>query len=161
LYYLADQHVLELVFNGLAHASEQPSTVPAAYNSRLLALFKGKRSMSNQHETHENHPHQHGKDCGHTAVVHNDHTDYLHDGHLHSPHDGHIDERKLEVNAANPAECTEGRDCGSHGPEHKHREDRGHEAVPHGDHVDYLVDGHLHHPHEDHCDNHGPVQLAS
>jgi hypothetical protein len=25
--------------------------------------------------------------------------------------------------------------------------------------VDYLVDGHLHHPHGDHCDNHGPVTL--
>ena len=29
-----------------------------------------------------------------------------------------------------------------------------------GDHVDYLVNGHLHHPHGDHCDDHGPVQLA-
>jgi UDP-2,3-diacylglucosamine pyrophosphatase LpxH len=33
--------------------------------------------------------------------------------------------------------------------------------VPHGDHVDYLVDGHLHHPHGDHCDDHGPVKLVS
>jgi UDP-2,3-diacylglucosamine pyrophosphatase LpxH len=32
--------------------------------------------------------------------------------------------------------------------------------VPHGDHVDYLVDGHLHHPHGNHCDNHGPITLA-
>jgi hypothetical protein len=30
--------------------------------------------------------------------------------------------------------------------------------VPHGDHVDYLVDGHLHHPHGGHCDHHGAVQ---
>lgn len=36
----------------------------------------------------------------------------------------------------------------------------GHEAVPHGDHVDYLVDGHLHHPHGDHCDDHGPLEKA-
>jgi len=27
----------------------------------------------------------------------------------------------------------------------------GHEAVPHGDHVDCLVDGHLQHPHGEHC----------
>jgi hypothetical protein len=27
--------------------------------------------------------------------------------------------------------------------------------MPHGDHVDYLVNGHLHHPHGDHCDDHG------
>jgi hypothetical protein len=32
--------------------------------------------------------------------------------------------------------------------------------VPHGDHIDYLVDGHLHHPHGQHCDDHGPVQLG-
>jgi hypothetical protein len=33
--------------------------------------------------------------------------------------------------------------------------------VPHGDHVDYLVDGHLHHPHGDHCDDHGAVKVKS
>jgi hypothetical protein len=32
--------------------------------------------------------------------------------------------------------------------------------VPHGDHVDYLVNGHLHYPHGQHCDDHGPVQVA-
>jgi hypothetical protein len=31
--------------------------------------------------------------------------------------------------------------------------------VPHGDHQDYLYEGMLHHPHGDHCDNHGPVTL--
>ena len=29
------------------------------------------------------------------------------------------------------------------------------------DWVDYLVDGHLHHPHGDHCDDHGPVTVKS
>jgi hypothetical protein len=29
--------------------------------------------------------------------------------------------------------------------------------VQHGDHVDYVVEGHLHRPHGDHCDDHGPV----
>jgi hypothetical protein len=24
--------------------------------------------------------------------------------------------------------------------------------------VDYLVSGHLHHPHDGHCDDHGPLQ---
>jgi hypothetical protein len=27
--------------------------------------------------------------------------------------------------------------------------------------VDYVVNGHLHHPHNGHCDNHGNVQLAN
>ena len=43
---------------------------------------------------------------------------------------------------------------------HQHGPNCGHPAVPHGDHVDYLVDGHLHHPHGDHCDDHGPVKRA-
>jgi hypothetical protein len=116
--------------------------------------------MSKQHEIHANHPHQHGKKCGHTAIVHNGHTDYLHDGHLHSLHEGHVDEHGLDVNAKNPAECSKGHDCGAHGSEHKHGPNCGHETVPHGDHVDYLVNGHLHHPDGSHCDNHGTVQLA-
>jgi hypothetical protein len=33
----------------------------------------------------------------------------------------------------------------------------GHERVPHGDHLDYWVDGHLHHPCSGHCDDHGPL----
>jgi hypothetical protein len=32
--------------------------------------------------------------------------------------------------------------------------------VPHGDHTDYLVDGHLHHPHGDHCDDRGMVNVV-
>jgi hypothetical protein len=33
-------------------------------------------------------------------------------------------------------------------------------VVPHGDHHDYLVNGHLHHPCGSHCDHHGAVALA-
>jgi zinc transport system permease protein len=38
------------------------------------------------------HDHEHGPDCGHTAVPHGDHVDYVHDGHRHAPHGGHYDE---------------------------------------------------------------------
>lgn len=38
--------------------------------------------------------------------------------------------------------------------EHVHWEECGHEAVPHGNHVDYLHDGHLHAAHGDHWDEH-------
>lgn len=38
------------------------------------------------------HPHEHGADCGHLAVPHEDHVDYVHDGHRHAPHDEHYDE---------------------------------------------------------------------
>ncbi|MDQ6716384.1 MAG: metal ABC transporter permease [Actinomycetota bacterium] len=37
---------------------------------------------------------------------------------------------------------------------HEHGADCGHPAVPHGDHVDYLHDGHRHAPHEGHYDEH-------
>lgn len=108
------------------------------------------------HETHEGHDHQHGPGCGHTAVLHEDHVDYVHDGHLHHPHDDHVDEHRFEVNAQNPVECTKGFH-GAHNEDHEHGPDCGHQAVPHGDHIDYLVGGQLHHPHGDHCDDHGPV----
>ena len=42
----------------------------------------------------------------------------------------------------------------SEGHTHQHGEDCGHVAVPHGDHVDYLHDGHRHAPHGRHYDEH-------
>jgi hypothetical protein len=38
--------------------------------------------------------------------------------------------------------------------EHEHGDGCGHEAVPHGDHVDYVHDGHRHWWHRDHWDEH-------
>lgn len=48
--------------------------------------------LSEAHVAAETHPHEHGEDCGHPAVEHEDHTDYLHDDHLHAPHGAHYDE---------------------------------------------------------------------
>jgi hypothetical protein len=111
--------------------------------------------------THANHDHTHGPACGHTAVTHDGHTDYLHDGHLHhQAADGTVTEHSLAVGGANPAACTPDHACAGHAKGHVHGPACGHEAVPHGDHTDYLVAGHLHHPHGDHCDDHGPVTVA-
>jgi zinc transport system permease protein len=44
------------------------------------------------HEVTDEHPHEHGPDCGHVAVRHRDHVDYVHDGHRHAPHGKHYDE---------------------------------------------------------------------
>jgi zinc transport system permease protein len=44
------------------------------------------------HQTTDEHPHQHGADCGHVAVPHGDHVDYVHDGHRHAAHGRHYDE---------------------------------------------------------------------
>ena len=85
---------------------------------------------------HPNDTHQHGPNCGHTAVRHEGHIDYLHDGHLHHMHEDHVDEHVIAVDATNPVQCTPQTRCS-----HKHGPSCGHEAVPHGDHVDYLVSG--------------------
>ena len=33
--------------------------------------------------------------------------------------------------------------------------------IRHGDHMDYIHDGHLHHVHGDHVDDHGPVTIEA
>jgi hypothetical protein len=117
--------------------------------------------MTDTHQKHSgDHSHVHGPNCGHTAVKHDGHTDYLHDGHLHFAHDDHVDDHKIEVSSANPGKCTPEHTCTAQKP-HTHGANCGHEAVPHGDHVDYLVDGVLHHPHGTHCDNHGKLDVVA
>jgi hypothetical protein len=61
----------------------------------------------------------------------------------------------------NPDGCTPDHASSGHAEDHQHGPDCGHEAVQHGDHVDYLVEGQLHHPHGDHCDNHGPLEVVA
>lgn len=110
--------------------------------------------------THEGHSHQHGANCGHTAVRHESHVDYLHEGHMHNVHGTHVDCHEYENTARNPAQCTPKHACGAHEERHVHGPACGHEAVPHAGHTDYLVNGHLHHPHGGHCDDHGRVETA-
>lgn len=112
------------------------------------------------HPTHPQHDHVHGANCGHMAVRHDGHVDYLHDGHLHTVHGDHVDECTIAVSKTNPDTCTPNHACKGHAANHTHGPDCGHAAVPHGDHVDYLVEGHLHHAHGNHCDDHGPLSPA-
>lgn len=117
-------------------------------------------SASSNH-SHDSHDHQHGQACGHTAVRHGDHVDYLHEGHLHHAKGQSIGECRIATDAANPAQCTPQHACSDHSKDHQHGPKCGHEAVPHGDHVDYLVAGHLHHPHGPHCDDHGALRVVA
>jgi hypothetical protein len=111
--------------------------------------------------THDHHDHEHGPNCGHTAIRHGDHIDYVHDGHLHHPTDGgEVEEHRIEVTAKNPNRCAPEYACDTHDSGHVHGPGCGHDAVPHGDHVDYIVDGRLHHQHGDHCDDHGPIEVV-
>ena len=90
---------------------------------------------------HEAHAHTHGPECGHISISHDGHSDYLHDGHLHYPHDGHTDEHFLAISEQNPESCTPSHACSGHKSDHVHGPNCGHETVPHGNHVDYLVNG--------------------
>jgi hypothetical protein len=116
--------------------------------------------MKQECKIHEGHSHVHGPGCGHTAIRHDNQVGYLHDGHLHFKHGEHVDEHTLDISDVNPAACTPGHACAAHDKKHVHGPGCGHDAVPHGDHMDYLVEGHLHHPHAGHCDDHGPVEMA-
>lgn len=40
---------------------------------------------------------------------------------------------------------------------HKHGPGCGHSIVNHKGHIDYIVEGNLHFPHEEHCDDHGKI----
>lgn len=111
------------------------------------------------HQVHSNHAHDHGAGCGHKTVEHDGHKDYLHDGHLHHLHEGHVDEHAIGVGKVNPADCTPDHACAGHAADHEHGPSCGHDAIPHGDHVDFVVDGHLHHPCEGHCDDHGAIRV--
>ena len=102
---------------------------------------------------HKNHEHKHAAGCGHTEVKHDGHVDFLHDGHLHALEKGAAVEHKLAVNDTFPA----GEKPVKHADAHKHGAGCGHDAIPHGDHTDYAVDGKLHHAHGDHCDEHGAL----
>ena len=116
--------------------------------------------MASQHH-HTAHQHQHGPGCGHVAVRHHGHVDYLNDGHLDHPHKGEIEEHVVEVSATNPDRCSVEHRARGHEATHRHGPGCGHEPVPHGNHIDYLVDGRLHHPHGDHCDDHGPLEVVA
>ena len=105
--------------------------------------------------------HIHGPSCGHTAVQHGGHTDYLDQGHLQHVQGDRVEEHVIEVSEINPDRCSAEHRAQGHGSAHQHGPDCGHEAVPHGNHIDYLVDGRLHHPHGDHCDDYGPLPVVS
>ena len=77
-------------------------------------------------------------------------------GRQHHPAADGVEDHAIAVDGRNPDGCTTPEEaCG-----HQHGPDCGHPAVPHGGHTDYLVDGRLHHPHEGHCDDHGPLDRA-
>ncbi len=153
VYAIADAQVLNLVDYAHAHACEVHAPSP-------LNRTEGE-NLTPHRLSHAEHPHHHGPKCGHLAVKHGDHVDFLHDGHLHHQDGDGVDEHVIEVSAQNPDRCTPEFGHKDHEAGHAHGPGCGHEPVPHGDRVDYLVEGRLHHPHSGHCDDHGPIDVVA
>ncbi len=127
----------------------------------MHSSMQKKKDKTMEHKTHTHHNHIHQAGCGHTSIQHGNHIDYIHDGHLHKIHEDHVDECNIEVSSENPNSCTPTHNCSSHDSNHVHGDNCGHEKVPHGDHFDFLVNGHLHHPHGNHCDDHGKITVLT
>jgi zinc transport system permease protein len=68
-----------------------PLGVWMRHRARLRAPFPA-GVPDDEHVTTDEHPHEHGQDCGHVAVPHGDHVDYVHGGHRHAVHGRHYDE---------------------------------------------------------------------
>ena len=63
------------------------------HRARLRAPFPAVEDRDAlAHVTTDDHPHEHGRDCGHLAVPHGDHVDYVHGSHRHAVHGRHYDE---------------------------------------------------------------------
>ncbi len=102
--------VLGVVFSYYVDASSGPSIVilslagfavawplGAALRRRRVGVARVLPSeddvlVTPRHVSAEQHAHEHGQECGHSPVPHDDHVDYLHDGHLHAAHGSHYDE---------------------------------------------------------------------
>lgn len=100
-----------------------------------------------------------GQPTSRTAVRHDDHVDYLDKGRLLHEAAGRIEEHTIGVSDRNPDRCDTKHRAAAE-PGHVHGPNCGHEAVPHGSHLDYLVNGRLQHQHGDHVDDHGPLPMA-
>jgi zinc transport system permease protein len=71
-----------------------PVGVWLRHRQRLRAPFPAAEPEEQPagHLVTDEHPHEHGAECGHVAVPHGDHVDYVHDGHRHAVHEAHYDE---------------------------------------------------------------------
>eukprot|EP01118_Nematostelium_gracile_P015726 TRINITY_DN6355_c0_g1_i1.p1 TRINITY_DN6355_c0_g1~~TRINITY_DN6355_c0_g1_i1.p1 ORF type:complete len:414 (-),score=48.41 TRINITY_DN6355_c0_g1_i1:47-1288(-) len=108
-------------------------------------------------------PHEHRPGCGHSALIHEGHADFLvPDAYgihrLHHCHRGITEVHVLRDTPHHPCICSP-LPAPGHSMNHVHGPGCGHTAIQHEDHIDYLVDGMLHSPHNGHCDAHGVLQL--
>src|SRR5260370_23489858 len=136
------------------------SSVSYHTRARLPRATPQRRTNRMDHQVHQEHAHQHGKKCGHTALMHDGHSCFLHDGHMHFVHGDHVDEHKLDVNSKNPSKCSGGHSCGGHQLRHQHGRGRGPEDVPPSHPTGPPLPRPLPHLSPGQCANPGPIVLA-
>jgi zinc transport system permease protein len=64
----------------------------AVFIVAALAATTIRAAHARRHHSTTEHRHEHGVDCGHEIVAHDDHHDYVHDGHRHAAHGAHYDD---------------------------------------------------------------------
>jgi zinc transport system permease protein len=64
----------------------------AVFIVAALAATTLRAAHARRHHSTTEHRHEHGRDCGHEVVAHDDHLDYVHDGHRHAAHGAHYDD---------------------------------------------------------------------
>src|SRR4051794_1755713 len=64
----------------------------AVFIVAALAATTLRAAHARRHHSAAEHQHEHGVDCGHEIVAHDDHLDYVHDGHRHAAHGAHYDD---------------------------------------------------------------------
>ena len=74
------------------HLADRRVDAPPPAAALPVPEQRGPDHSESEHTETDEHPHEHGEACGHTAVPHDGHLDYVHDGHRHAPHGEHYDE---------------------------------------------------------------------
>jgi zinc transport system permease protein len=64
----------------------------AVFIVAALGATTVRAAHARRHHSATEHRHEHGVDCGHAVVAHDDHVDYVHDGHRHAAHGAHYDD---------------------------------------------------------------------
>jgi zinc transport system permease protein len=64
----------------------------AVFIVAALAATTIRAAHTRRHHSAIEHRHEHGQNCGHDVVAHDDHIDYVHDGHRHAAHGAHYDD---------------------------------------------------------------------
>lgn len=91
--------VVSVAGTGISYYADTPSggtivllAIAVFLLASVLSWARGRWHARHHRQDVHAHQHEHGPDCGHEAVLHDDHVDYVHDGHRHAAHGAHYDD---------------------------------------------------------------------